>query len=556
MRRTMFVFSSAFCPRSALLLVLIFLLAACSRFGDFARTRADKAAYSIIEEKQKSALGKTAPLSIYRVQEDALDRLNANAAKLPWSTDTYTTPTYVLSLADTLAIAMANNRDYLSQKESLFNSALRLTETRRTEYGLIFSGSADAGITRDDPGPSSTDPESFGKGGFALGVTKALASGADVSIRFVHDYTRYLTNAPRDSSSNQLSASIVQPLLRGFGPLVAREGLLQAERDMIYSVRGFQRYQQSFVINVASTFYGLLSQGDRLRNARENLRRQRVNHERTLMEYNAGRRSKLEVDQARQQVLQAEDSLGNTQARYSSQLENFKDFLNLPLNLDVGPDLNELKAIAERGLLRPDMEPDKAIDIALNQRLDLRTTRDKLDDAERAVRIAMRNFLPDLDATYSFNTTDSAEEDRINLNLRQNRQTWGLSLGLPFDWTPRRNNYRRALIAHEQSKRSFDESANSVIMEVRKAWRELERLRTSYEIQKESLALAERRTDSVSIRLQMGKLTTRDWLEAQQDLVNAQNAVTQALVDHTIERLRFWDAIERLKIDPKGMWYE
>ena len=56
--------------------------------------------------------------------------------------------------------------------------------------------------------------------------------------------------------------------------------------------------------------------------------------------------------------------------------------------------------------------------------------------------------------------------------------------------------------------------------------------------------------------LQQGKVQTRDLLDAQDDLLSSRNEATTALVDYTINRLRFWKAIERFEIDPKGMWYE
>jgi outer membrane protein TolC len=541
-------------------LVFVFCLGnvGCARFGEFAKKRADKAAYGVIEEKQREALGETRPLSIDRVEEEAAERLLASARRLDNSTAAYTTPTYTLSLADALAIAVANNRAYLTEKEQVFTQALDLTNTRR-DYSVIFTGSADASVTRTDSGhdaPGGGVVERFGSRGFALGAAKALATGADVSLSFTHDFVRYFTHESRPSASNELALSVVQPLLKGAGPLVAREGLRQAERDMIYRTRNFQRFQQEFVIGAAERFYGLLSSRDQLRNTYNNLDSVRANWNRMGVLFETGRRSQLEVDQARQEVLKAEERWSNVQASYAGQLESFRDFLGLSVDLDIGPDPGELDAIAQRELIRPDMELAEAVGIALEDRLDLKTAEEQAEDAERGVKIAMRGFLPNLDATYEYNTSQDDDKDRVKLNFRDNRQFWGLSLGLPFDWTPRRNAYRKALIAHEQARRTFDQKVNDVIRNVRDAWRELERLRTSYMLQQESVKLAERRVDAAAMYLEKGEITTRDWLEAQQDLLEAQNAQSRALVDHTIQRLRLWDAIERFKIDPKGMWYE
>ena len=147
-------------------------------------------------------------------------------------------------------------------------------------------------------------------------------------------------------------------------------------------------------------------------------------------------------------------------------------------------------------------------------------------------------------------------KDRVDFDFDRSTQVWSLNLGLPMDWTPRRNNYRMALLALDQAKRENEELKDSVIIEVREDWRQLERLRRSYNIQQESVRLAERRVESVNMKLEIGRASARDLLEAQESLLLSKNALTSALVDYTIQRLSFWNAIERLKIDSKGMWYE
>ena len=71
-----------------------------------------------------------------------------------------------------------------------------------------------------------------------------------------------------------------------------------------------------------------------------------------------------------------------------------------------------------------------------------------------------------------------------------------------------------------------------------------------------SVSLAERRMENTNLLLKQGKALTRDLLDAQDDLLSSRNEATIALIDYTINRLSFWNAIERFKIDPKGMWYE
>jgi outer membrane protein TolC len=97
---------------------------------------------------------------------------------------------------------------------------------------------------------------------------------------------------------------------------------------------------------------------------------------------------------------------------------------------------------------------------------------------------------------------------------------------------------------------------DQVRLEVRDAFRSLEQTEASYEIQKSSLSLAERRVESASLLLRFGRATTRDVLEARDALFDAQNALMQALVDNYNARLDLFLAMGALRIDDSGLWTE
>ena len=75
-----------------------------------------------------------------------------------------------------------------------------------------------------------------------------------------------------------------------------------------------------------------------------------------------------------------------------------------------------------------------------------------------------------------------------------------------------------------------------------------------YRIQKNSLELADRRVESTSLLLQAGRLTTRDLLESQDALLEAQDSVTEALIGHAIAKLNFFRDVGILEVRPDGMW--
>jgi len=89
---------------------------------------------------------------------------------------------------------------------------------------------------------------------------------------------------------------------------------------------------------------------------------------------------------------------------------------------------------------------------------------------------------------------------------------------------------------------------------VRQAYRDLTEAAERYKVQSDSLILAEKRFKKTFLLLQYGRANSRRVLSAQDDLFDAQNAATQALVDYTIATLKFYRDTEVLHVRPDGMW--
>lgn len=513
----------------------------CSKIGEFAEERADRAAYGNIYGAQQTGLGEATEFSI--------DQTEGRRTRQELEATSGQEESTLLSLAETLAIAVSNSRSYQLSKENLFLEALSLTETQKAFNWDTSASQFNVGTSYSDNGSTT---ETFGDSGvdgsLDLSVRRTLLSGARVTLGFTENIVDYFTDPDTSSESGVMSFNVVQPLLNGFGPLVSKEPLRQAERNMIYAVRDFRRYQQDFLIDITSLYYSTLRSRDQLINAEKNYESTVINREQTEAYKNAGRIADFEAAQARQSELNAEDRLASARASYERALDDFRYALGLPIDLRVEPDPSELDMLVERGLQGLDITLDEAVESAISNRLDLITMRQEVEDRERALEIQQRDFLPNLDVEYNLSKDVQDGGDAS--------QDLNVGLSLPFDWTEKRNAYRRAQINLNRELRSLEQGEWDVKRNVRNLWRTLEQNRSVYNNRLLSVELAVRRVENSTLLLKQGKALTRDVLEAQDDLLNAQNDATVALVDYTINRLRFWNAIERFEIDPKGMWYE
>jgi outer membrane protein TolC len=335
---------------------------------------------------------------------------------------------------------------------------------------------------------------------------------------------------------------------------VAQEALTQAERNTVYDLRDFRRFQQTFTVSVASSFYGVLRQKDRLENQRQNYESNVFARESTEALAQAGRRPEFEVDQARQSELRAEDDLNQAIQSYNRALDNFKITLGLRTDANIELDIRELRRLTGGEEDDIPLNREEAEAIALKNRYDFLTARDELEDAERKVLVAENGFLPELNLVGAANFGSEGPNNVINVRPRDGTYKLGLELDLPFDRKEERNLYRQALITLDRTRRSLQEDTDLIKLDIRDSFRTLDQARESVDIQTRSVVLAERRRDSTNMLIEAGLATTRDQLDSLTDLLNSQNSLTSAKIDYNIAKLELLSNMGVLEIDESGMW--
>jgi outer membrane protein TolC len=498
---------------------------------------ADKDAYAIIKQKWDPNFGEMSNYKIY----NSVPTYEEISKMIP--------PSGVLSLQNAVEIATKYSRAYQSQKESLYRSALNLTSTRH-QYERQWFGTFDAQYRNSASNESMTLSSEDG-----VEQQFITAAGAIANVGLSIDWSRLLTGDPYSTIGSVLSSSITAPLLGNVAGKSAWENLTQAERNTLYQVRNFNRYRQTFVVNIISQYYQVLQQRESLEITRASYERRIDSTNQLKMEVDVGQRPQSDYDEARQQLLTAENNLVSAEQRYDQTLDNFKITLSLPTDANVTLDPNELTALSNIGVSQPEYTAEDAIEIALDKRLDLANTRDSLDDTQRKLVLAAEGIGIQAELVATANVTSpSRNNDYTRLEFHKGNYSLAVQTDLPFDQLSERNNYREALISLQQQERSYDEDLDRIKLEVRQDYRDLVQTTRSYEIQTISLGLARRRVDQQRMLLELGQGTVRLLLESEDALVQAQNQVIAALVDHTLSKLNFYSDIGVLQVKPDGMW--
>jgi outer membrane protein TolC len=531
----------------AVIAIVLTMVAGCS--PDFHKADADKEVYKIIDAKWQNNFGQKANYVI----------ADANTISTPNDVNVAKTPVFEepLTLAQAVAIATKYNRDYQFQKENLYLQALALTG-ERYKYALKWFGTIDAEYTKNQVSPGNQITESPEQKTIKAegGVEKTFVTpdGILLNTSLVFDWARFITGDTRTTLSGVLSGTLDIPLLGNGAGKTAWENLTQTERNVLYQIRTFNRYRQTFVVDTINAYYGVLQNKDGVTNAKNNWNSSVEYRKQAEMEAKTGRTAPFEVDQARQRELSAYDSYVTTLQQYEQSLDSFKIRLSLPVNVSLELDQNELKSLQNYGTTAPQYTVDNAIETALSCRLDLANSFDSIEDAQRKLKLASEGLGPQLDLTGSTTVNSQGNEHIDNFQFHRGAYGLGLSADLPFDRKNQRNAYRQALITLEQQQRAYSQSVDSVVQGVRQAYRQLMATTEQYITQKKSLAIAEERVKNMPLLLKSGRAKTRDLLDAQDSLLQAQNSLTSALVGHTIAKLSFYRDVGILQVKPDGMW--
>lgn len=457
----------------------------------------------------------------------------------------------ILGLSDALSYAARHARELQDAKEALYLAALDLTLERHLwtpQFVASVRGEfADFGQVRD------FDRAMTAVSDFAL--TQRLPYGGEVTARVVSSLMRDLGVHTTSGESGNVILEANLPLFRGAGR-VAYESRYVAERELIYAVRTYERFRRAFLVDVAGEYFALQQRRSQIKNTYIGYVGLRIDVVKQDFISRVGQsRDVFDVLRAKSSLRRSESALVSVKERYESALDRFKISLGMPVDslLDVmDQDLDE-DAQALDGLLA-EVSPDEAVDVALGFRLDLLNSADRVDDARRGVHIARNAILPDLDANGSI--TIDTDPNRLNsAGYNLERTTWRATLGLRIDdRKTERNAYRASLVRTRRAERDHDRTVDVVRADVRRALRRItvqQKLRAIQETQVEENEL---RLEAARAQFDLGQISNRDVVDAEDALLTARNDLASAISGYRSAILEFRRDTGTLRVTDDGQW--
>ena len=329
-----------------------------------------------------------------------------------------------------MELSLLHSREYQTAVENVYLAALPVS-LQRFAFDTQWVGGIDLLARRQ-----GNDFDTFSKRS-SLGLRRQFASGgellADFSNTMVWDFSGGNIRA-----GSVLSFQFLQPLMRGAFREIQLEPLTQAERNLLYTVRDFARFRQTFYINTIgnSGYLGLLEVAQAIRNQSANLDSLRRNLEEHEALAAAGQVSQFQVDQVYQEYEQGRLSLVTAQVAYAIQLDAFKLQMGLPPTQEAqlddtdlqqfqlnNPELDELTAENEGWrirLLQFDDTSPPSVDALTSAHSALAAIADELGPIAKEVREETDDWLKRLkEELAQLTEANGTADERSELERRQ-----------------------------------------------------------------------------------------------------------------------------------------
>lgn len=526
-------------PRHSLLLCSLLATGCWSAAAN--RESADAQVYPLLERVTGDVTGQPKVFALDR-PVDTLRRELLTTAGQPGAVPT------TLTLVEALDVAAENSRDFQRQKELLYLAALDLTRSEH-DFALRFGAGGSAGVSgqADDTADVALSDD--------LSASVTSVQGTRVVASFVNTFLRSVLHGGSFDGSSIFNLTITQPLLAGAGRRIVREPLTQAERDVVYAVRDFERFRNTFAVRIVSDYYDIVRQMADLQNVEANYQsflQSRAQIEELRL---SGRRTITDLGRAQQSEFSADAQRVTAKNRLEAALDRFKVALGLPVTAALALDPRELDRLTATGVTAVPLDEQTAVALALERRFDHRTVVDGVEDAGRRILVAEDALGIGLDFTAALNVP---AESGKGLNLDWSRVNWsaGFDLDLALDKLVERNAYRAALISFDAAVRAREASEDQLALEVRNALRNIQSAFESHRIQSEAVRLAAQRVEATTDLYAAGRVQALEKLDAQDALLQAQLDLTAATVDYAVARLELLRDLEGLALEPKGLRFD
>jgi hypothetical protein len=225
-------------------------------------------------------------------------------------------------------------------------------------------------------------------------------------------------------------------------------------------------------------------------------------------------------------------------------------------------------------LLTADLDRAEAIVVrnALANRFDLMNVRAQLVDAWRQIAVSANALLGTFNIEYHLQSLTPPNLDHpFAFSGSRSKNQLIFNGQLPLVRILERNNYRASLISWQRQRRTLMATEDNIMADVRSELRSLRVLAENYRIAQRATALAYLQVENSLETFRAPPVPTtalpggggdsaaaltQQLLEAQRNLITAQNQLVTLWVQYLTTRMQLYRDLELMPLDPRGVWID
>jgi outer membrane protein TolC len=476
----------------------------------------------------------------------ALADTNAPAAppvtnEVAVQTDTNAVAPREMALQDCIQEALQHNLDVQIER---YNPQISLYNLRAAYGGydplLSISGQHNYNVS---PGglaqnltntiPSSTSDENS----FKSDIGGVLPSGLkyDFSGNISEQYGSYGVPSPTpfDSSGGSIGVSLTQPLLRNFWIDNTRLTIHVAKNRLKYSEQGLRQQVITSVTAVENAYYELIYAQDNVKVQQEALKLAQTQLDQDNQRVQIGTLAILSVQQDESQVAQGNANLIAAQFTLADDQNTLKNLLTDEYSrwhdMDIQP-----TATLEAPLQLFDLQDSWSK--GMTERPDLLQTRLNVEQQGIQLKFYRNQLFPELDliGTYGYNGAGREFSDTFGQFNEGNAPfySYGAQLSVPLSNIGPRNQYKANKATLQQIVLQLKQLEQSIMVEIDNAVKQAQSNYQSVEATKQARIYAEAALDAEEKTYTVGKATTFEVLQYQNNLTAACSQEIRALANY------------------------
>ncbi|MCP4287380.1 MAG: TolC family protein, partial [Gammaproteobacteria bacterium] len=373
---------------------------------------------------------------------------------------------------------------------------------------------------------SRADSQNSDSLGLGTGLTWETPYGTNFGLDLSTNQDFPNTSDTSSTATTTITATLEQPLLKGFGKEINTATLRQARISELQNKLELKSSVSETITKLINAFFAYEGKKWSLEIALRSLKRnEKLLHNNKLL-VKAGHmasdeltQTELSVSNSEIEVKDAENSLNNARL----------ELLNL---LSLDPDLKLITSM-ERNPTQLKIDLDQAKKKAYKSNPYYLSQRMAIESAMLGLRLARDNLRWELDlvGNYAMAGSGSSIGNSVS-NMSDEPATWsvGLSLLIPLDMRDLRKEEVNAEVALEQAKLNLQEARENLDSTVRNAVVEVENSWQRLLISRRSLELAHRTLKTEIKKLSVGKSSSFEVLARQLSLREAESTELNAVI--------------------------